>query len=810
MPEQILETFLEEELKTSYLDYAMSVIVGRAIPDARDGLKPVQRRILYAMHDLGLLPNRPFRKSATVVGEVIGKYHPHGDGPVYDALVRMAQDFSMRYPLVQGQGNFGSIDGDPPAAYRYTEARLSPLALEMLEGLDEETVDFLPNFDGRLEEPVVLPGKFPNLLCNGTTGIAVGMATSIPPHNLGEVVDALLALIENPELTTDDLLGKTIKGPDFPTAGILYAGREFYEGYRTGRGRAVVEARAEFEETRKGYRIVVREIPYMVSKTTIIDRIVQLVKSKRIEGIADLRDESDREGIRLVIELKRGQDPERVWNLLLLHTPLRTSFSFILLVLVNGEPRTLSLKELLVQYLEHREEVVIRRTRYRLRKAEARAHLLEGFLRILEDLDRAIEIIRGSENRQEAHQRLKEAFGLSDDQTKAVLEMRLHQLTRMEQGEIREEYARLQEAIRSYHALLASHDLRMEEIRKELVELKEKYADPRRTEIRVGTDHLDFRPEDLIPDEEVVVTLTHRGYIKRTPLKSFRTQKKGGVGRLGIKLVDEDWPQLVETTRNHDHLLVLTHRGKAYHCRVYQLVEGAPASRGRPIRNVLRMDPDETVRAVIPFRDWEDGTALFFVTRKGYVKRTHLTAFVHAGRSGIIALNLEEDDHLVTVFPVREDQDVILATEQGQGIRFPVTEVRIMGRPARGVRGIRVLSGDGVVDAIPVLENHDLLVVTRYGYGKRTGMEEIRRIHRGGKGVRLQRITAKTGPVIRILPVQPVDEVLLLTERGISLRMAVARVPRISRVTQGVRLMRVKEEDRIVDVARIQANGEEG
>ncbi len=806
MPEQILESVIEDELKRSYIDYAMSVIVGRAIPDVRDGLKPVQRRILYAMYDLGLLPGRPFRKSATVVGEVIGKYHPHGDSPVYEALVRMAQDFSLRYPLVQGQGNFGSIDGDPPAAYRYTEARLSAIALEMLEGIEEETVDWVPNFDGRLQEPVVLPGKFPNLLCNGTTGIAVGMATSLPPHNLSEVVDALVALIDNPELEIPDIL-QHLKGPDFPTAGILYRDEGFYEAYRTGRGRVVVEGRAEIETPKgKNARIVIREIPYMVSKATIIDRIVQLVRNKKLEGVADLRDESDREGIRLVVEVKRGHDPEILWNQLLLHTPLRISFSMIFLVLVDGEPKLLNIKELLSHYLSHREEVVIRRTRFRLRKAEERAHILEGFLAILDDLDRAIAIIRGSENREQAGERLKEAFGLSDAQAKAVLEMRLHQLTRLEREKLQEEYRNLLSDIERYRALLASHELRMEEIRRELLDLKARFGDGRRTEIRAGSLRKDFDITDLIPDEEVVVTLTHEGYIKRTPLKSFRSQSKGGVGKQAIRLHGEDWPVLVEVVRTHDNVLFLTREGKAYALKVYELPEGSVSGRGRPISNLIQLDGD-VVRAALPYREIPKDLHLLFVTRKGVVKRTPFAAFRNAHRGGIIAIRLEADDEVVTVLPVREEEEVLLATRGGMGVRFAVRETRPMGRAARGVRGVLLREPDAVVDATPVLPEDTLLVVTERGFGKRTPVSGIRKIHRGGRGVKIHEITRKTGPVVRVLRVGNSDQILLIAQSGKSIRLRVNQVREIGRVSQGVRLFRLDLEDRVVDVARIEEDG---
>jgi len=806
MPEQILESLIEDELKRSYLDYAMSVIVGRAIPDVRDGLKPVQRRILYAMYDLGLLPGRPFRKSATVVGEVIGKYHPHGDSPVYEALVRMAQDFSLRYPLVEGQGNFGSIDGDPPAAYRYTEARLSPIALEMLEGIEEETVDWVPNFDGRLQEPLVLPGKFPNLLCNGTTGIAVGMATSLPPHNLGEVVDALVALIDNPDLEISDIL-QHLKGPDFPTAGILYKDEGFFEAYRTGRGRVVVEARAEIETPKgKNTRIVIREIPYMVNKTSIIDRIVELVRSKKLEGVADLRDESDREGIRLVVEVKRGYDPEILWNQLLLHTPLRISFSMIFLVLVDGEPRLLNIKELLEHYLAHREEVVIRRTRFRLRKAQERAHILEGFLAILDDLDRAIAIIRSSENREQAGERLKEAFGLSDVQAKAVLEMRLHQLTRLEREKLQEEYRNLLADIERFQALLASHKLRMEEIRRELLDLKARFGDGRRTEIRAGNLRKDFEITDLLPDEEVVVTLTQEGYIKRTPLKSFRSQSKGGTGKQAIRLQEEDWPVLVEVVRTHDSVLFLTRGGKAYSLKVYELPEGSVSSRGRPVSNLIQLEGD-VVQAVLPYRSIPEDLHLLFVTRKGMVKRTPFADFRNAHRGGIIAIRLEEDDEVVSVLPVRENEEVLLATRNGMGVRFDVREVRPMGRAARGVKGVLLREGDGVVDATPVLPEDTLLVVTERGFGKRTPVAGIRKIHRGGRGVKIQEITRKTGPVVRVLRVGDNDQILLIAQSGKSIRLQVNQIRETGRVSQGVRLFRLDFEDRVVDAARIEEDG---
>lgn len=803
MPEQILDSVVEEELKRSYMDYAMSVIVGRAIPDVRDGLKPVQRRILYAMYDLGLLPGRPFRKSATVVGEVIGKYHPHGDSPVYEAMVRMAQDFSLRYPLVEGQGNFGSIDGDPPAAYRYTEARLSPIALEMLEGIEEETVDWIPNFDGRLQEPVVLPGKFPNLLCNGTTGIAVGMATSLPPHNLSEVVDALVALIENPNIEIGDLL-QYIQGPDFPTAGILYKDEDFFTAYRTGRGRVVVEARAEFETpTGKNTRIVIREIPYMVNKTTIIERIVHLVRNKKIEGVADLRDESDREGIRLVVEVKRGHDPTILWNQLLLHTPLRVSFSMIFLVLVDGEPRTLNLKELLEQYLTHREDVVVRRTQFRLRKAEERAHILEGFLTILDDLDRAIIIIRASENRDEAARRLMEAFALSETQVKAVLEMRLHQLTRLERDKIQEEYRNLLSDIERFRAILSSHELRMQEIKKELLDLKARFGDARRTEIRAGTLRKDFDVTDLIPDEEVVLTLTRQGYIKRTPLKTYRSQSKGGVGKRGIQLHGDDWPVLIEIVRTHDNVLFLTQKGKAYILKVYEIPEGSPVSRGRLIANLIQLDGD-IVRAAIPFRDIPEDLDLLFVTSQGLVKRTPLREFQNAHRGGINAIRLREGDQVITVLSVRDNDEVLLATRMGQGVRFDAAEVRPMGRNAQGVRGASLQPEDKVVDATPISPEDTLLVITERGYGKRTLTKGIRKIHRGGRGVRIHHITPKTGSVVRVFRVEDNDQVLILSQNGKSIRISVHEIRETGRVSQGVKLLRVDLEDRVVDAARIE------
>ena len=797
-----IETLLEDEVRISYIDYAMSVIVGRALPDVRDGLKPVQRRILFAMRELGLTPGRPFRKSATVVGEVIGKYHPHGDGPVYDALVRMAQDFSLRYPLVQGQGNFGSIDGDPPAAYRYTEARLTPIAIDLLEGLDEDTVDFVPNFDGRLKEPTVLPAKFPNLLANGSSGIAVGMATNIPPHNIREIVDALLLLIDDPEIPDESLI-EALQGPDFPTGGVIVGRSGIREAYLTGRGKVVVRGKWHLEE-KKGHRqLVITEIPYTVSKSLLIERIASLVREKKIEGIADLRDESDREGLRIVIELKRGANEEILINRLLTRTPLQISYGIILLALVDGQPKVLTLRELLQEYLRHRETVVHRRTQFRLRKAEARAHILEGLRKALDHIDAIIELIRSSKNPNEAKQGLMEKFEFTEAQAQAILDMRLQTLTGLEREKIDAEYADLIQQIERYRAILASRPLLLEEIKKELVEILEKYGDDRRTEI-TDEEPTKFNILDLIPNEEVVITLTFAGYAKRTPLRAYRQQNRGGVGKKGIKFYDEDYPFVVETCFAHDQLLVFTDAGRAYTLAAYEIQEGGLRSRGRPLKHLINIGDDEKIVAMIPVRSFEeDPRDILLVTRQGIVKRTSIRDFAHAYRRGIVAQKLKENDRVIGAIPVMDDNEVVVAKANGRVVRFRVKDVRRMGRQAMGVRGVNVRESEAVSLEV-VKPGKKFLVVTANAYGKRVDVDAIRLIRRGGVGVIAQKVTQRTGPVVKLASVDAKDEVILLSQHGNIIRMKASTIRISGRVTQGVRLMKLREDDRIVDVAVIE------
>ncbi len=809
MPENILPTLIEEEIRSSYIDYAMSVIVGRALPDVRDGLKPVQRRVLYAMRELGLMPNRPFRKSATVVGEVIGKYHPHGDGPVYDTLVRMAQDFSLRYPLIEGQGNFGSIDGDPPAAYRYTEARLSRVAVEMLADLDEETVDFIPNFDGRLQEPTVLPSKFPNLLANGSSGIAVGMATNIPPHNIRELVDGIKAVIDNPYITDDELLNY-IKGPDFPTGGTIVGRSGIVEAYKTGRGKILVRSKYHFEHPKgKNTRIVFTEIPYQVSKTTIIERIAKLVKEKKLDGVADLRDESDREGIRIVVEVKRGANEEVVLNRLLKHTPLQDTFGVILLALQNGEPKVMSLRQMIDAFINHRVEVVERRTRYRLRKAEERAHILEGFKIAIANIDRVIEIIKSSSDQNEARAKLMEEFSLSEAQAKAILDMRLGNLTRMDINKIEEEYQKLLKEIERFKSILSSRRLLFEVIKEELDDIKNKFGDDRRTEI-VDEEPVDISIEDLVPDEPVGITMTYQGYIKRTPIKSYTAQGRGGVGRRGISTYEDDFPWLVTVAKNHDNVLMLSNFGRAYLTKVYHIQEGSLQARGKPIKTFLRLKEGEKIIEIIPFREFDENKYVFMATSRGIVKKVPLKAFENAGRGGIIAIKLLEDDTVIGAVITSGNDEIIIAKTNGVGVRFHESDVRPMGRASIGVRGTKVGENTRAISLVRVANGDNLLIVTRKGYGKKLRIDTIRRVRRGGKGVRFTKVDERTGELVKVSAINGDDDVILITQNGIVLRLKSESINFYSRNARGVRLMRVKEGDFIVDAAVIRKTGEEG
>ena len=794
----IHETILEDEMRLSYIDYAMSVIIGRALPDVRDGLKPVQRRILFSMRELGLTPQKPFRKSATVVGDVIGKYHPHGDQAVYDALVRMAQDFALRYPLIEGQGNFGSIDGDPPAAYRYTEARLSKIAMEMLESLDEDTVDFVPNFDGRLKEPVVLPSKIPNLLLNGSSGIAVGMATNVPPHNLGEVIDALNALIDNPDITIDEIMNY-IKGPDFPTGAIIMGRSGIKEAYETGRGKIIVRARVHIEEKKGGKKnIVVTEIPYQVTKTTIIEKIVQLVRNKKIDGIQDLRDESDRRGIRLVIELKKSADPEIVLNQLYKHTPLQDTFGAYLLVLVDGEPRILNIKELLQEFLKHRENVIRRRTQFRLKKAEERAHILEGFKKALDHIDEIIEIIKASENQKTAKENLIKRFEFTEVQAQAILDMRLGNLTRLDRNRIETEYEELIKQISWYKEILQNRKLLLEEIRKELMEIKKKYGDKRRTEIS-DEEVREFNIEELIPPEDVIVTATSRGYVKRTLIKNYKKQGRGGVGRSAINTYDDDFPVSILMSNNHDLLLIFTDRGRALAIKTYEIPEGSLQSKGRPLNNIANIGRDERIITAVPLKTFEDSRFVVLATKFGIIKKTKLVNFKNAGRRGIIAINLQEGDRVVDVVTTEGNDQLILAKSSGYAIRFKETELNEYSRYAKGVKGTTLKKGERVVSMVKVEPRKKVLTITENGYGKKFDPEEIRLTRRGAMGVRIQKITPKTGTLKRVGMVDGRDDIILLTKAGSVIRLKSSEISSFSRYAMGVRLMKVKEQDKIVD-----------
>jgi DNA gyrase subunit A len=803
----IIDTLIEEEMRSSYIDYAMSVIVGRALPDVKDGLKPVQRRILFAMRELGLLPNRPFRKSATVVGEVIGKFHPHGDMAVYDALVRMAQDFSLRYPLIEGQGNFGSIDGDPPAAYRYTEVRLDKLAVELMEGLNEDTVDFVPNFDGRLLEPTVFPAKIPNLLINGSSGIAVGMATNIPPHNLGEVIDALVLLIDEPDVEDDKLIQR-VKGPDFPTGGIIVGSKGIFDAYRTGRGKVLLRSKIQIEDRRGKKAIVVSEIPYQVSKSLIIEKIAGLVREKKIEGISDLRDESDREGLRIVIELKRGVQEQVILNQLLKHTPLQVIYGIILLALVDGEPKVLTLKEILGEYLKHRENVVERRTKFRLSQAEKRAHILEGFRKALDHIDEIVALIKSSRNSNEAKKKLMEKFDFSEEQAQGILDMRLHQLTRLERSKIDEEYEKLIKDIERFRAILANRNLLLQVIKEELLEIKSKYADPRRTEI-IEEEPVEPDIEDLIPKEDVVVTLTFRGYIKRTPVRSYRQQARGGVGKSGIQVYEDDFPTHVVTSNTHCYLMLFTNRGRAYILKTYQIPEGALLSKGRILKNLISLKGDEHITALIPFEKFSDKVDVLLATKRGIIKKTNLAEFLHTGKRGIQAIKLREEDELIGVEFIKGGEELILAKSSGIAIRFKEEDVRRMHRQASGVKGIKLRGDECVVGLVKIANDGKILTITERGYGKRIEPDTIRLTKRGGLGIRIQKVTEKTGKLVKVGRVTEEDGLIILTKSGTVIRLKANNVKELGRDAQGVRLMRVKEGDEIVDVAIISRGGEE-
>ncbi len=804
---------IEDEMKTSYINYAMSVIVGRALPDVRDGLKPVHRRILYTMDEMGLAHNKPYKKSARVVGDVMGKYHPHGDSAIYDAVVRMVQDFSLRHPLVDGQGNFGSIDADPPAAMRYTEVRLAGIAQEMLGDIDKNTVDFGPNYDGSLTEPLVLPAKLPNLLVNGSSGIAVGMATNIPPHNLVEVCDAAVAYIDNEEITNSELL-KIMKGPDFPTAAII-AGREGIKNYfETGRGSITLRARTEIEEAKGGKQaIIINELPYQVNKAQLLETIAELVRDKKMEGISDIRDESDRDGVRVVIELKRDANAQVVLNQLFKYTPMETSFGVILLALVDGKPRVLSMREMLKYYVEHRREVVVRRTRYELKRAEDRAHILEGLRIALDQLDKVIKTIRESKNVEAARTALMEKFELSRIQAQAILDMRLHQLTALERKALEDEYLELIKTIARLKALLADAKKILAVIADELKEIKEKYGDKRRTQITGAAQEMEL--EDLIPQEDVVVTFSHAGYVKRLPVDTYRAQKRGGRGITGMTTKEEDFVEQLFVTDTHAHLLLFTTRGRVYGVRVYEIPEANRTSRGKAVVNLVALNPDEKVTSAIPVTSFDPGKtkdqSLVLCTRNGQIKRTALSEFDAIRKSGIIAIGLDEGDILVDAKLSTDKAEVLIGTKAGMCIRFGQEDVRLMGRGAGGVRGIRLDKDDQVVGMEVTTQgrNETLVTACELGFGKRTELSEYRDTSRGGKGVITIKTTDRNGPVIGIKLVTDTDDLMLMTEKGMAVRVHAKDLSVIGRNTQGYRLVRMEEGDKLAILAPVVADGDD-
>ena len=799
-PEQtIVSSELVREMKTSYIEYAMSVIVGRALPDVRDGLKPVHRRILYAMYEDNLTHDRPFRKCATAVGDVLGRYHPHGDASVYDALVRLAQDFSMRYPLIDGHGNFGSVDGDPPAAYRYTEARMARMADEMLRDIDKETVDYLPNFDETRQEPLVLPSRFPNLLVNGSSGIAVGMATNIPPHNLTEVINACVCVLDNPEATMNELL-QHVTGPDFPTRGIIMGRSGIRQAYATGRGKVIVRARTEFEEFGKDRtRIIVTELPYQVNKRQLIAAIADNVRDKRIEGISDLRDETDRNGMRIVIELKRDANPQVVLNRLLTQTQLQTSFSINMLALVNNQtqPKILNLRHIIDEYLAFQEELIVRRTKYDLRKAEERAHLLQGLLIAQENIDEVIRIIRSSYDN--AKQNLMERFGLSEVQAQAILDMRLKALQGLDREKLENEYRELEERIAYFKELLADPEKIKGVLREELIAIRDKYGDERRTEIQDLEDEIDF--EDLIDEEDCVYTLTHNGYIKRLPVSEYRAQGRGGKGVRAMATREEDYVQTVFTASTHDNILFFTNLGKVYVRKGYRIPEAGRSARGSNIVNIIPIDPGEKVSAMIAGRGISEDSYLVFVTRDGTVKRTAQSAFKNIRSNGIRALTLDEGDELMTVLQTGGEDKILIATREGMAICFKETDARAMGRDAVGVRGIRLREGDFVVGASIAAEGTALLSITENGYGKRTDVGEYSVQNRGGMGLKNYNITEKTGKISDVAVVSGEEDLLVISDDGTIIRMDVGSISLLSRSTQGVRVMRLSDGAKVISIA---------
>jgi len=793
----IAPLYLEDEMKTSYLNYAMSVIVGRALPDVRDGLKPVQRRILYAMQGLGLLPNKPYRKSARLVGEVLGKYHPHGDMAVYDALVRMAQDFSLRHPLVDGQGNFGSVDGDPPAAMRYTEIRLSLITSEILEDLDKDTVDFLPNFDNSLEEPLVLPAKVPNLLLNGSSGIAVGMATNIPPHNLSELVDACIRMIEDPQVSVDELL-KIIRGPDFPTAGVIIGTEAIGRAYRHGKAKIILQGKANIETTQDRESIIITELPYQVNKAKLIETIAQLSSNNRIKGIKNLRDESDRKGIRIAIELSRNTNAEVILNQLYKYTPLRTTFGVILLAILGGKPRLLNLAEMLRCYLDHRKEVVTRRTKFLLSREQKKAHLLEGLKKALGKLDEVIKIIRSSSNPEEARNHLIKLLRLSDEQARAILEMRLARLTSLERDKVEQDYAESVKIIGKLEEMLAREPMIWATIKEELVQIKEKYGEERRTRIKAVVKELTFKPEDLIKKEEIVITTTHHGYIKYTSLRAYKRQRRGGKGMSGMITGKEDFVEDLFITHTHSILLFFTNLGKVHWARAYDIPQKKRSAKGRALVNFLALGKNERVSKTLPLDNFENEGFLVMVTRKGKVKKTSLSAYSHPKKGGIRGIRLQEEDELIKVMSTQGEEDIVLVTRKGKAILFSEKDVRPTGRASLGVKGISLGEEDEVMDAVIAKEDEALLTITSKGYGKRTLFAKYRKTRRGGKGIINLRFVPPKGEVVGAKRIKQSDEVIVITRKGKSIRLAAKNISLIGRNTSGPRIIRLGQGDEVI------------
>ena len=800
---QKIETvFLEEEMKSSYLDYSMSVITNRALPDFRDGLKPSNRRILVAMNDLNLSPGRPYRKCAKISGDTSGNYHPHGEQVVYPTLVRMAQDFNMRYPLVDGQGNFGSVDGDDAAAMRYTEARLTPMAMELLADLEKDTVDFMPNYDGTLQEPKVLPGKFPNLICNGSAGIAVGMATNMPPHNLNEIAQAIVRIIDDPECTNSDLM-KLVPGPDFPTGGIINGREGIRSAYKTGKGHIPLRAKVVTEHLKNGKEsLVVTEIPYQVNKSNLLEKIAHLVRDKKIDGISDLRDESDRDGMRIVIELKRDKPAEIVLNQLYAHTTLQTTFSVTMLGLDHGVPKQMSLKQILQAFVDHRHEVIVRRTKYDLNKAEERAHILEGYKIALDNIDAVIELIKKSKDTPTARDGLMKKFKLSEKQASAILEMRLARLTGLERKKIEEEYLALIKKISELKAILDSKPMRMQIIKDETMELAKKYGDDRRTEIQDAAEELTV--EDLIAEEDMVITISHLGYVKRLSVTAYRRQQRGGKGVIGIETKEDDFAEYLFIASTHDYILFFSNKGRCYWVKVHEIPTGGKLAKGKPIVNMCQMSKGEAITAFCKVREFSSDMYVVMATRNGVIKKTSLDAFSNPRVVGINAINLpEKGDELIEAALTDGSFEVILATRKGMAIRFPEEKVRPMGRTAYGVKGINLGKGDYVIGMVAVKRNSSLLVVTENGYGKRTSIDDYRITNRGGKGIINVKTSDRNGEVVTIMEVIDGDELILITKHGIANRQAVKEIKVIGRNTQGVRIMSLDEDDKLAAVVRV-------